>query len=541
VMMAPSSPGRVCWDCISLVLAVYECVMLPLLLMDIAFSEMSWLTRLFWTVDMPLSMITGFIRPEGTVEMRPVQVCRHYLRSWFAIDAATLAVDWMEVFIADATGDNSANAVRMGKVLKSLRMVRMLRFSRATRMQFVPNVMKLVVHRFRSDLIATIFSLGKIFLLLVWMNHVIACCWHYQGSDNGWLVNGRDGDLSAETLYYRYATAYHWSITQFGVGGTEVHPVNTEERVFNIVVLLFAFAVAVYIGSSVTTHLTRVAVATSSDSNSMRMVTDFLYENKISHSLIMRVRRNAKHALLWQRKTRPSIELLTQLSEPVRIELHFEVHMPVIRAHPFFRGYVDVNKTIMMEICHRAIARLFLTRSDTLFADGDVPTQPRMFFVTDGSLAYAQILDSERFAKEMVTSGQWFCEATLWTSWVHQGSMSAQRASNLLALDSETFQRLLKTVQASDQSARSYGAAFVAQLNAPDRRLTDLTDQGMDLAQMAENACPPIIKRGAFDIRKLNTRSSTGGPPTTARPRWRPAVLRRCQVVSEAEVAPGLT
>merc|ERR1719424_1273600 len=160
----------------------------------------------------------------------------------------------MEVLFGDAFGDGSPNAARMGKVLKSLRMVRMLRFSRATRMQFAPNVLNAVVHRFRSDLVSTLFSLGKIVLLLVWINHVIACWWHYQGSDDGWLVAN---DFSGKSLQYRYTTSYHWSLTQFGVGGMEVHPVNTEERVFNIVVLVFAFVVAVYIASIVTTHLTR--------------------------------------------------------------------------------------------------------------------------------------------------------------------------------------------------------------------------------------------------------------------------------------------
>ncbi|CAK0810169.1 unnamed protein product, partial [Prorocentrum cordatum] len=186
-----------------------------------------------------------------------------------------------------------------------------------------------------------------------------------------------------------------------------------------------------------------------------------------------------------------------------------EVHIPAIRAHPLFRRYAEVNKTIMMEICHRAVARLFLTRSDALFADGDIPTQPRMYFVKDGRLAYVQNVDSMCLANEVVTAGQWFCEATLWTNWVHQGSMSARRACNLLSLDSEAFQRLLTPVQATDHSVRNYAAAFVAQLNDPCRRLTDLTDQDMDLAQMAVDACPPvIIKRVAFDIRKLNPRSS---------------------------------
>ena len=54
-----------------------------------------WFTRLYWSCDMPMSFISGFVTGDGTLEMRGGRIARKYLR----IPAACKSVEAEAVFI----------------------------------------------------------------------------------------------------------------------------------------------------------------------------------------------------------------------------------------------------------------------------------------------------------------------------------------------------------------------------------------------------------------------------------------------------------
>eukprot|EP00434_Breviolum_minutum_P033062 symbB.v1.2.029250.t1/scaffold3178.1/size61925/5 len=48
---------------------------------------MSWITSIYWLLDIPASFLVGYaILEEGTVEMRITKIARKYLRTWFIFD-----------------------------------------------------------------------------------------------------------------------------------------------------------------------------------------------------------------------------------------------------------------------------------------------------------------------------------------------------------------------------------------------------------------------------------------------------------------------
>ena len=63
----------------------------------------------------------------------------------------------------------------------------------------------------------------------------------------------------------------------------------------------------------------------------------YLADCGISPELQLRVLRNARHALKEQSWNTPetSVDLLLFISEPVRTEIHYEVHTPVLTKHTF--------------------------------------------------------------------------------------------------------------------------------------------------------------------------------------------------------------
>merc|ERR1712151_1150249 len=109
---------------------------------------------------------------------------------------------------------------------------------------------------------------------------------------------------------------------------------------------------------------THLELVTSQDTNKMEKLKSYLLDHNISSTVAMRVQRNAQHALEEQKKnaSENSIELLTLVSTPLRMELHFEVHMPVLSSHPFFENYSMVSPMMMRRVCHSAISHLKLSK-----------------------------------------------------------------------------------------------------------------------------------------------------------------------------------
>merc|ERR1711990_1080328 len=101
IVLDPSSKARLTWDILSSILVTYDIVWLPLLLLDPPEMSltvvMSWCSRLFWTADIMMSLITGYMTPEGFIDLRPTAIAKRYLMSWFALDLIVVSTDWLEI------------------------------------------------------------------------------------------------------------------------------------------------------------------------------------------------------------------------------------------------------------------------------------------------------------------------------------------------------------------------------------------------------------------------------------------------------------
>eukprot|EP00927_Polykrikos_kofoidii_P084380 TRINITY_DN8875_c0_g1_i1.p1 TRINITY_DN8875_c0_g1~~TRINITY_DN8875_c0_g1_i1.p1 ORF type:complete len:374 (+),score=49.25 TRINITY_DN8875_c0_g1_i1:97-1218(+) len=75
VMIHPNNSYKGAWDIGSLVMVLYDMITIPLGVFDaepgLIEMAMSWVTRCFWTTDMPMAFFAGFITAKGAVEMRP--------------------------------------------------------------------------------------------------------------------------------------------------------------------------------------------------------------------------------------------------------------------------------------------------------------------------------------------------------------------------------------------------------------------------------------------------------------------------------------
>lgn len=498
VTLLPSSPTRLMWDVIGMLMIGYDFVVVPLQFFDpprTAFIIfMTWLVRWYWTLDFPLSFLTGYNRPEGRVEMRNRQIAVRYCCTWMSFDITLLLFDWLEE-LTEASG--GFGAARIGKMLKSMRLLRMVRLVRLIRVARMPDFMHSIAYHFQSERLQIIAGILRILIFLVGVLHFIACCWYgigvdVDGDEVSWV---RNMDLDKTDLEYQYVTSFHWSLTQF-TGTVDINPHNIGERIFAVVTLLFGFVISSSVVSSITSSMTRLQIVSARSHTQTSLLNQYLFENGISAKVALRVQKNAMYALMQEKKNTPesAIELLDLVSEPLRVELHYEIHLPVLTWHPFFRRFNEVNANAMRRICHVAVSRLGVCRGDILFSTGEQPQVCLMYFIMHGRMQYATDGESGSALKP---EEKWASEAVLWTPWIHLGTLRARSECQLTMLNAGDFQSICVQFRTQEFYPKMYAEEFCMELNdcTHKEEITDLYP-GFDVEQVCSKIFPEHGKEG---------------------------------------------
>jgi len=468
----PYSVRRSSWDLLSLLLVLYDIVTIPLELFDppaTDFSKfMAWSTRLFWTSDMPLSFISGFVRNDGTIEMRPLEIVKRYLATWFLLDCTVVGVDWVEVVAAGgATG-----YAKVGKASRTFRIVRMIRLLRLLRMG---EIFGLITERIYSEKVAIVVDIFKIMTIIIGLAHLIACIWYgisaNEDSQFSWI---RQFDSEHHrSLADFYGMSMHWSLSQFAGGMDEVTPENESERAFAIVMFVLGFVLASVFVGRLTSSMTQLNMIGNAQSQQLTILRRYLYQNGISRKLAVRVQRNAQHAILEEQRVMPelSVEMLSKVSDPLRVELHFEMYTPVLNWHPFFNAYTSECPQVMRKVCHSATAMLSISSGDVLFTTGEIPAHPQMYFICSGMFHYLM----RGHQPIEVNVNEWISEAALWTQWMHIGDLRARNETRLCRLDSRVFGDIVSQFDHADFDPKVYAVEFVNNLNSCMAEVSDLS------------------------------------------------------------------
>eukprot|EP00927_Polykrikos_kofoidii_P066999 TRINITY_DN6254_c0_g1_i2.p1 TRINITY_DN6254_c0_g1~~TRINITY_DN6254_c0_g1_i2.p1 ORF type:complete len:916 (+),score=140.28 TRINITY_DN6254_c0_g1_i2:94-2841(+) len=479
LVIHPYSMIRATWDVFSMLLVFRDMVFIPLQTFDppTFFFELflTELTRIFWTVDIFMSFTTGYVSLSGEVELDLTKISWRYFKRYFLMDMFIVLSDWVEVVLLVHHPANNANDVtrfgRVSRVMRIFRMVRLLRFVR------LRETLSLLTERIQSERGVIVADVLKLISGSIAIAHFFACIWYGisrgkagEGAESGnWLD---DAGIGRRLLAYRYFVSMHWSVSQFTGGMDEVKPVNTAERVFAIGVFIAGFIICSLFQSSLTSSMTRLNIIGSHEQQNLASLRKYLRQNGISSRLSIRVQRNAVHAKRMQEHKVPenAVAMFNLISEPLRIEVHFELYSACIVQHPFFARYVIEYPQVMRKVCHFAMETVMVASGDTVFDLGEIPAEPKMYFVISGCLRYEQISRHATIAR-----GDWCSEGTIWTTWMHRGMLVGEEDSKLAVLDSVTFRRIAQQFRHRGCSPAVYAAAFVKELNGlHNKEVSDL-------------------------------------------------------------------
>lgn len=499
----PTSVKRGIWDFFSVLLVVYDMIFIPMQLFDPEPSTFTtvcaWTTRLFWTFDIGASFITAYVRVDGSNEFTFHAIARRYIKTWFALDLVIVVTDWVEIFWDASGGAGYARVGKASRIIRIIRMVRLLRFLR------IQQVIKLIIERINSERIMTILDLSMITIVILGFAHFMACIWYgisAREGENTWVSHYK---ILNQPLDLRYACSLHWSLSQFTGGMDEFVPQNINERIFAIIYFLLAFLLSVVFVSALASSMTHLNIITSSQTQNLNTLRKYLLQNKISKTTAIRVQRNATFALKEQQRfmAESQVAIFTLVSEPLRVEVHFEMYSAVAKMHPFFERYVEECPQVMRKVCHSGMSMLQVAAGDIVFSAGEIALTPRMFFVCIGSLQYiahsAEVLNVEERT--------WLSEAVIWTTWMHRGQLSGLRECRICVLEAPVFQQIVSKFEHPDFEPRQYADAFIMNLNEHATDALDLPSPDFNF----EAAVNPFLQKGARSSGRPSTRPSMYG------------------------------
>lgn len=474
LVIHPSSPRRLAWILAGIFLITFDVITVPLYAFSLpntsAFlSIMIFFGCLYWTSDFAASFLVGFHYP-GTLELelRPKITAKKYATTWAVVDAALVLLEWY-ITLVNLSGSREKQGVSAARATRSMRMVRTLRTVRLVRCAKVPGILKEVAVLIgRSETTGLLGGISKHFCVILLINHLIACLWFNIGKamgPEGWVAYYVTSDVDLLNDWrYQYLTSLHWSLTQFTPATMAVQPQNLAERFFAVVVLLFAMITFSSFVSSITNMMTHLRSLKTGEIKQFAKLERYLHDNKISFHLTLRVRRYLEHSIA-EHKHKPNesdVEMLVRLSEPLRMELHYEVYSPCLTKHPFFLHYSSMNLLAMQRLCHTALKTQHLSADDILFSRGEAAKC--MYFVLSGCLEYVQTINYNHSSHELLP-GHWACEMCLWTPWEHRGQMRAATSTSLLCLDSGAFHGGVFESREGQSEAASYACQAVQTVN----------------------------------------------------------------------------
>lgn len=459
----PCSRKRVFWDVLGCIMISYDMIFIPLQTFKLEentfTSAVLFGSTIFWTLDICMSFLTGF-NSEGLMITNPLRIAKRYVRTWLFFDITLVLVDWslvvaksLDVSSTVSTGASVGSVmVTVVRCLRVIRLAKLLKIYNGTLSDLLEHV--------QSEVFIIILNMAKFVILILLLNHLIACFWYSIGSwdegrEDSWV---HKFGLEERTKIYRYATALHWSLTQFTPASMEVVPQNEGERVYTICTLVFAMVTFSSFISSITNAMTQLRTINKEKMQCEAQLRRYLGENKVSVAAMGRIWGCLNKA--WHRRKNRTkwkdLEVLPLLPTGLKSDLQDEIYGPVLAVHPYFLLIVETFPEQSRRLYQQALDEHSVAIGHEVFSYDDQASQ--MYWSLSGTLYYHK--DQQDTHATMpaacVQSGTWICEPILWVKWKHVGQLVANTRAELVTLKAAKFHEVME----ENIHARKYALRF---------------------------------------------------------------------------------
>mmetsp|Transcript_46298 Transcript_46298/g.107713 ORF Transcript_46298/g.107713 Transcript_46298/m.107713 type:complete len:1093 (+) Transcript_46298:62-3340(+) len=491
----PDSRFTQSFDWAALLVLMYDVVVTPYALawnvpITASLAILAVTSALFWTSRMVAAFSMGFYL-KGELVLDRKHIAKRYLRSTFALDFAIVLADWLVLLM----GEDTASVLRFTTLLRMAKVIRL-----ANAMTLLEKLLEAVIPRSKL-----LMRICQVTCSMLCFTHLMCCFWYAVGvselSDTGhtWLDTIHDG------TEYSYLTAFHWTLAQVTLGATEINPVNSMERVFGIVLLVFGTLFSATIIAFISSETMEYVSTRRENLEMMTQLKSYLRQNHVDDLLKTRIQRQVAERL-WHTQvplSEEDVPAVRVLSTTLRADLKRETRVPHLMTHALFSTWQKIDAVSIRRLCDEAVAFFTLKAQDNMFLPG--VDMEHSCYLVNGKLLYQQDPETS-FEKTHVSStvleGRWVCEAALWTSWMTVGCMDAVHACRIMSVNMTGIVKVLPKHPLIAHLTRHYAQAYHLRVTAarppfskwpsdirvPDTEASDLlsNDLGLELLRQAE-------------------------------------------------------
>mmetsp|Transcript_13362 Transcript_13362/g.31321 ORF Transcript_13362/g.31321 Transcript_13362/m.31321 type:complete len:1132 (+) Transcript_13362:28-3423(+) len=454
LVIDPNWRGCVLYDCLSVLLLLYDITVIPAVLAwdmktEGVIGALMWLTLAFWSVDIVVNFFKGY-HFAGELVKDQVEVAGHYLRTYFFPDLCIVLADWISVLMAEVFRDGSSQfggvklfrIAKVGRLLRVVGMIRILKYAK---------VLDDLVDRWLSGTGYIALRMVGIVMALLWFNHLMACTWYSIGvhgpTDTGLRWLDSDPTTLEHGFAYEYFTCVHWAMAQSVLGAIEIPSNNSVERAFTVACLLMGLLVGSSLVSSLSASLVEFQITRQERSQMLRTLRTFLRDNKVPAVVAYNVQKQViERVRQKQMLMEKDVPALQHLSVSLRVAMRVEMYHGHLCKLPLFWLWSHIHPVMIRALCAEGVHFTLLRPKDTLTNPGSPADVAHV--VVSGCLSYQATATMclppyERADKERLGPGTWIAECALWTHWVYVGITKAEEASQLCVVDAGVVSRMI--------------------------------------------------------------------------------------------------
>jgi len=471
----PNNPARVAWLTVGTVFVLYDLFVVPVRLSGItstvqnqALDVIARPTILYWIGDLILNFFVSY-HSAGQLVTDMKRVAMNYIKHWFFVDLVVVLSDVIVFILYMSSPDSGDPAVPGGNPLAVTRTLRILRIARILRIGKLVASLGDLLQDSRSESLLLVMQLVQHLMSIFIVNHYIACAWYATGMidyEQSWI---KKIGLEDYDWHEGYFYALHWSLTQFTPATNNIAPGNWRERLFSVIVVIFALVSFSSFVSGVTNAVNQLRRLNQDMIDEAERIRKFLIAHDVSQDLGSRILHFFTTNFSRTRKIQEAdIRFFRVLPESLLVDLHFESNAPILKSHSLFERLWEFDEVTLQKICHESFGEESYLPRQEVFKFGK--ESHKAVYLVRGTFYY----QSQHHSGELFEN-IYLAEMTLWVKWQHMGLLTAVAQCQVATINALSFQNIFaKHGGPMFSRIKRYVAFVVGYQERSSDRLTDL-------------------------------------------------------------------
>ncbi|KAF4135235.1 Cyclic nucleotide-binding domain [Phytophthora infestans] len=372
LMVNPHSSVFKLWQLVTLVIIIYQSIMLPFAL---AFGSndttvVDILMSSIFALDIAVAFNTPFAEDADEMVYTTDRwlIASNYVRGWFFFDLlACMPFDYVLLLV-----NNSKSNLSVLGLLKALRVPRLLRLVRILRVAKLFKMRPELRRWLQYSRHANLLRLVRLVVSFLVINHYVACFWH------GMVMSERTrASDSSVDVRHLYVVAFYQSLLV--VMGQNIAVYEDTEIIFCVLVMVVGAVLMAVVFGNVAILIANYYESQSSHQKKMEWLFASMNRMKLPYDLQNRI--NAYYQAMWERHGTLDgavTAFIPELSRNLACEVELFLRMDMINRAPIFQ---NCSAKVVQELVMELELQVFMP-GDYIVVRGEVGND--MYFVQNG-------------------------------------------------------------------------------------------------------------------------------------------------------------